>query len=742
MTHTQNSGDIHKIFNIDTNADDVEYEIRKKITTLKNTYLNECIQRNNGKDNDLLQIYMDLYVNNHFTEINCVHDIAEHLMNPFTDLSLWKYITNMDYFVQDKRRSVCLIINIMNYVYYRHNKDLEPLSLVASNMLRHINANIIDIIDWWAHDASIEDEDNNFNNISLLWLLTCCDKIKSDILIDIQCNYPQVQRNFTKMMINVVKKYNNINYNLNESQFNNSSTMLKVYEYATKQYCKLWDITCNLKNINTDAIDFKNDKMISFDSFDTCIFYVLHKLLFDGYIALLGLNKKLIKKITDLETTKLSPLTSSNAKSLISSQIYKYISFNYHVKNIIYDECIFNFVTDFHLIIDELLCKESKNICVMNDIANYAIPLFYKNLIDNLKNTQVDRKIYIFIMNIVNGTYKTNNPTRYDFCCIFLRLNCVYLQNDPNDNNLCSAVVESLMDYTNDVDISELIEYKIKIQHELNVITEMVQNIIHGSYVIKVNEKTQKFIMKLTNNLVNISNNISESICDITTIYNESSEKTKRETEERFFNCFRDDYVYIHDVIRYIYFSVYSVKDDIISSEITKIILRLNIMLLKSYMSPIIKKSLMHKKLTCVHLECIQYILHYDNSITFDLIQYVELFEKISKNDPEYKNIIQNILSLIDKNNSDKNNDIEYPDEYLDGITYEPITEPVLIPNIDIFFNKSSIMTHLLNNQTNPLTREPLTLETFKKYNEEPEIVEKIDNFKLKLQKFIDEQNK
>ena len=46
------------------------------------------------------------------------------------------------------------------------------------------------------------------------------------------------------------------------------------------------------------------------------------------------------------------------------------------------------------------------------------------------------------------------------------------------------------------------------------------------------------------------------------------------------------------------------------------------------------------------------------------------------------------------------------------------------------------IVRHLLNNSTNPFNREHLTLEILEEYNKKPEIVKKIEEFKIKLNKF------
>jgi ubiquitin conjugation factor E4 B len=54
--------------------------------------------------------------------------------------------------------------------------------------------------------------------------------------------------------------------------------------------------------------------------------------------------------------------------------------------------------------------------------------------------------------------------------------------------------------------------------------------------------------------------------------------------------------------------------------------------------------------------------------------------------------------------------EIDYPDEFLDPITQDVMTDPVRLPCGNIM-DRSAILRHLLNDPTNPFTRQPLTPE-------------------------------
>ena len=63
------------------------------------------------------------------------------------------------------------------------------------------------------------------------------------------------------------------------------------------------------------------------------------------------------------------------------------------------------------------------------------------------------------------------------------------------------------------------------------------------------------------------------------------------------------------------------------------------------------------------------------------------------------------------------------------------IEEPIMLPN-DIIVDYGVISRHLLNNDTNPFNREHLTIDLLKEYNKKPEVIAKIDEFKIKLSEF------
>jgi len=91
------------------------------------------------------------------------------------------------------------------------------------------------------------------------------------------------------------------------------------------------------------------------------------------------------------------------------------------------------------------------------------------------------------------------------------------------------------------------------------------------------------------------------------------------------------------------------------------------------------------------------------------------------------------LINYISEIKHDINDDIEYPDEFLDPILFIPITEPVMIPSIKHIFDRSSILGQLYHEEINPFTREKLTIDEFNNYNKRDEVKKNTDDFKNKI---------
>lgn len=76
------------------------------------------------------------------------------------------------------------------------------------------------------------------------------------------------------------------------------------------------------------------------------------------------------------------------------------------------------------------------------------------------------------------------------------------------------------------------------------------------------------------------------------------------------------------------------------------------------------------------------------------------------------------------------------PEDFLDPLIYTLIKEPVMIPNVDLIFDKSSIMSQIYHEKINPYTRDFLDEGILKVYNDDPKIQEKLKEFLLKFKQW------
>tara|TARA_Y100000780_G_scaffold230794_1_gene253827 strand:- start:531 stop:2681 length:2151 start_codon:yes stop_codon:yes gene_type:complete len=127
-------------------------------------------------------------------------------------------------------------------------------------------------------------------------------------------------------------------------------------------------------------------------------------------------------------------------------------------------------------------------------------------------------------------------------------------------------------------------------------------------------------------------------------------------------------------------------------------------------------------------------------SIVKDPIYFnIDMFRELPSLIKDYKieniDILINNLETAKKINKDEI-DYDIPDELLDPILQTLIEEPVYLPNSEIVLDKDTILKHLLHNETNPFTREPLTIEMLEDYNSKPEIKKLIDSIKQQISKY------
>lgn len=101
---------------------------------------------------------------------------------------------------------------------------------------------------------------------------------------------------------------------------------------------------------------------------------------------------------------------------------------------------------------------------------------------------------------------------------------------------------------------------------------------------------------------------------------------------------------------------------------------------------------------------------------------------------------IEQFINKLEEVDLDQDSDDDYPEEFLDPLTYTKIECPIILPINDsltdkqyIYMEDYVIKKHILQDQNNPFTREPLTLDQLEEYNNKPEIITKLKAFKQKI---------
>ena len=122
------------------------------------------------------------------------------------------------------------------------------------------------------------------------------------------------------------------------------------------------------------------------------------------------------------------------------------------------------------------------------------------------------------------------------------------------------------------------------------------------------------------------------------------------------------------------------------------------------------------------------------------------LIEKLVQSDFKYQNLGLEFIECISDENIkifdqfEKQSNLfeELTEEFGDPITNELIKEPLMLPLTNQIIDKSVIYQILCNKPINPFSGLSLTIKDLEKYNSQKEIVEKLNKFKMDLQKAKD----
>ena len=75
---------------------------------------------------------------------------------------------------------------------------------------------------------------------------------------------------------------------------------------------------------------------------------------------------------------------------------------------------------------------------------------------------------------------------------------------------------------------------------------------------------------------------------------------------------------------------------------------------------------------------------------------------------------------------TEEEEEMDVPEEFLDQLMFTVMEDPVMLPSSKAIVDRGTIVAHLLNNETDPFNRAPLTLDQLVPL---PELKEKIQNY-------------
>uniref|UniRef100_A0A6C0ABV7 U-box domain-containing protein n=1 Tax=viral metagenome TaxID=1070528 RepID=A0A6C0ABV7_9ZZZZ len=391
--------------------------------------------------------------------------------------------------------------------------------------------------------------------------------------------------------------------------------------------------------------------------------------------------------------------------------------------------------------------------CIENKELNNQLEYFFTKLIltkkytDNTLNgfsiffkynkNNFNNDIAEFIIETINTKNNTTNP----------HIRSSFLQLATTHKNPCNVFDEKLteasINFFNDVELSK----DSSMETEKGFIREDVYRYFIDNFKVdqikQLNENKVKMFM---NFIVRDLSTFFEGFEQIVIKYLELTDDYKLQTQTGLINNVID---YLDNAISILtkFIDSESVKDHLLSSEILIIFRSVVAKALNIYNSIFIEENE-----RVIEIEKFVYTEIYFYKPLLKLLKIVSKLDKDSLeqvfNDSGIKRDIYDrvttFLTSIDPNVpivdltlvEKSNDDIEYPDEFLDDITYEVLYEPVVIPGTkeQVITNRSSIAQYIMTDGLNPYTKEPLSLEDLDKYNEP--FKEKMEDLKKKIQEF------
>ncbi len=701
------------------------------------------------------------------------YDYAKELFEPIV-------ITKIMGFEEDYIEANKYILHVLKKISFEKYKNYKSIisDLIGSFILGVFNDEYKNIL--VRNINSFKNKDSILEYFDTINQDTFYDFIKSlnNLPKDIRFNFINIiikSNNIKNLLLqksSTSKKYeldtniisifqDNGTFDINENSYYDAlKTFIKDDEYKFKLYDFLNDIleknkeiaqiNCNYANIATTRFlgQVLKFNLILFQELDkTKIFSNCDKSFNETH------RKDLIPNERDIYETKVYLQTIKSMKL-----IHNYISSGYFgIKNMLSSN-LFQFSelqTNKLEILDKILNNDNLN-KLLNDLVEYYITEFIQidneavdGIIQYYFNIKLIKSNYVFSDNTINYFYKLlgsstdycNKHYKFDvftiICNYFSKLDISYFKDNIK-------LLEAIIIYHDENDMFKIEElpkahkyYKLSLEIldkiiDNSTITENSMNQIFLKFFYKINSHTISFIDMMSNLCKEISNYAND--------YNSSAYRIK--------------FLGVIEIIMHnIYISLKLVNKIIFNKILNPAIFRGEIILPIITLATNVLNYFTDGKIAIYNIF----------NLNFEALKIMKeslyILHKLTIND-EFKELIQEtkhiVLEALPSIKFEDNElyikeelkqNLEYqrefnleniPEDFLDPLIYTVIKEPVMIPNVDLVFDKASIMSQIYHEKINPYTRELLDENILKTYNDNPKTKEKVREF---LQKFSNWKN-
>jgi hypothetical protein len=672
-------------------------------------YLKKCL----SQDGVFFEAYHMLYLNNELAD-DGLEKYTESLALELNGSVLWdKYIDQSN--IEDIYFTIIKMFSTVKNDLVKRNALLKNIFFTPSDKM-------IDVILYFSNGVitgkqyetrsflsffSFDDPVNQIENAKLIILTfrTIYEKFHNKkILLKLLHN---------AIKSNIVLSY--IGADLNTLQNCSNANFITILMYISFD---IYNIFINKDmEINETKQDRSEYEIYDNDDLNTMLFYVVHKCIYVCYIPMFEIKKSLEKQ---LEGSTL--LTSLFGGMPISANTIILRNTIDQIENIILNPLISNKMIDIYNL---LYYQVEKNIGlnILNDSITFSFNEFFSNMVINLKMNDQDETICYFLDNIIGGRYKSNKHVRHQCATISYKIN-------RNELNVTPNTVINFIKYFNEIDYFGWLVRDMSLKHTLSFFKSFKKICSLLKYFFDVQEQhIKKFIFNICNKIL--------SIAEIVAVYSQRLDEmaglTLAETNKIFKKYILCEFLAIESLVNFIKSIKKHSNYEHFPSEIISTFANSQCSVIKHISN---KYYLTRPETTTLFQSCfanINDLIKLNNfTANQELLNYEQLLTCELYND--YNALFIEYIANI----NGKGKNIVIPDEFIDQLTCKMIIDPVMLPAInDAFFDRSTILTHLYTSETNPYNRESMTIDSFNEYNNSEEIMNKINNFKEKLNKFI-----